>query len=134
MLGRGVHVSRQFLPRREFLGEVKLSWTRAALLTSEQLVESKSLYARLFSEAAAFLQETWERLIQKLDAVREGDKFRKQWSIREEFLPTIPAPDLSRFVRITADSSAVSSASPPCSGAIVNTAFALEELERLNKG
>jgi hypothetical protein len=134
VLGRSIQLSRQFLPRREFLAEVKLSWTRAGRLTVEQLVESKSLYARLFSETAAFLQETWEGLIQKFDIIRETDKFGKQWSIREEFLPAIPAPGLSKFVGITADSSAVSSASPPCSGAIVDTAFALEELGRLNKG
>lgn len=134
VLGRGTRISRQFLPKREFLEEVKFSWMKAARLTAEQMVESKSLYTRLLGETAGFLQETWELLIQKLDTVREGDKFRKQWSIHEQFLPIAPVSGLSGFGRPTADSSAVSSVSPPCSGAFSVTAIALEELERPNKG
>jgi hypothetical protein len=133
VLGRGIQTPRQFLPKREFLEEVKLSWMKAARLTAEQMVESKPLYARLLSETASFLQETWEVLIQKLDTVREGDKFRKQWSIHEHFLPIAPAPVLSRIGRVTADSSAVTFASPSCSGAFSVPAITLEELERLNK-
>ena len=134
VLGRGTQTSRQFLPKREFLEQVKLSWAKAARLDAEQMVESKLLYARLLSEAAAFLQETWEVLIQKLDAVREGDKFRKQWSIHEEFLPIAPAPDLSRMARPTADSSAGALVSPSCSGTVNVPVITPEQLERLNKG
>lgn len=134
VLGRGIQTSRQFLPRREFLAEVKLSWMKAARLTPEQMVESKLLYARLLSETASFLQETWEVLIRKLDTVREGDKFRKQWSIHEEFLPIAPAPSLPRTGRPTADSSATSLVSAPCSGTFGVPVITPEQLERLNKG
>jgi hypothetical protein len=134
VLGRGIQTSRQFLPKREFLEEVKLSWMKAARLTAEQMVESKLLYARLLGETASFLQETWGVLIQKLDTVREGDKFRKQWSIHEQFLPIAPAPVLSRMGRPTADSSAVSFVVPSCSGTFSVPVITVEELERLNKG
>lgn len=134
VLGRGIQTSRQFLPKREFLEEVKLSWMKAARLTAEQMVESKRLYARLLNETASFLQETWEVLIQKLDTVREGDKFRKQWSIHEHFLPIAPAPVLSRMGRPTADSSAVSFVSSACSSTRSVPVITLEELERLSKG
>jgi len=134
VLGRGIQTSRQFLPKREFLEEVKLSWMKAARLTAEQMVESKPLYARLLSETASFLQETWGVLIQELDSVREGDKFRKQWSIHEQFLPIPPAPVLSTVGRPTADSSAGSFVSPSCSGSFSVPVITLEELERLNKG
>lgn len=80
------------------------------------MIDSKLLYTRLLSETASFLQETWEILIGKLDTVREGDKFRKQWSIHEEFLPVAPAPFSPRTGRPTVDSSAVSLVSPACSG------------------
>jgi len=98
------------------------------------MVESKLLYARLLSETASFLQETWEVLIRKLDTVREGDKFRKQWSIHEEFLPIAPAPSLPRTGRPTADSSATSLVSAPCSGTFGVPVITPEQLERLNKG
>ncbi len=116
VLGRGVQKPRQFLPKREFLERVKLSWTKAAGLSAEEMIDSKLLYTRLLSETASFLQETWEILIGKLDTVREGDKFRKQWSIHEEFLPVAPAPFSPRTGRPTVDSSAVSLVSPACSG------------------
>jgi hypothetical protein len=134
VLGRGIQASRQLLPKREFLEEVKLSWTKAARLTAEQMVESKPLYAKLLRETASFLQETWGVLIQKLDAVREGDKFKKQWSIDEQFLPIAPAPVLSRTSRPTADSSAGSFISPASSHAFNVPVTILEDPERLNKG
>lgn len=134
VLGRGIQTSRQFLPKREYLEEIKLSWRKAERLTAEQMVESKLLYARLLHETSSFLQETWEILIQELDTVRDGDKFRKQWSTHEQFLPVAAAPILSRFGRPTADSSAVSLLSPACSGTFSVPVITPEELERLNKG
>jgi hypothetical protein len=134
VLGRGIQTPRQFLPRREFLKEIKLSWLKAERLNSEQLIETKSLYTRLIGEIASFLEETWEALIQKFDSIREQDKFRKQWSIREDFLPIAPAPALSMVGRPTADSSAVSSVSPSCSGAFTVHLPIKEEFWKLKDG
>jgi hypothetical protein len=131
VLGRGIQTSRQYLPKREFLEEVKLSWIGASQLADEQMVEAKLLYARLLSETASFLQETWEALIQKLDAVRETDKFKKQWSIHEQYLPIVTAPILSRAGRPTADSSVVSFVSPSYSATFSVPVITPGNLERL---
>ena len=131
VLGRGIQTSRQFLPKREFLEEVKLSWMRASQLTAEQMVESNSLYARLLKETTSFLQETWQVLIQELDTIRETAKFKKQWSIHEQFLPISPAPDTSGTGRPTADSSVASFVSPSCSGTFSVPVISLEEFKRL---
>jgi hypothetical protein len=134
VLGRGIQTARQFLPKREFLEDVKSSWRRASILTGEQMVDSKLLYARLIDEAAGFLQETWEILIQRLDTVRGGDKFRKQWSIHEQFVFVAPTSALSSSGRISADSSAVSLIAPACSGTFNVPVISSEDLERFNNG
>ncbi len=116
VLGRGVQTSRQFLPRREYLAEVKLSWRKAACLTSEQMIESKALYDRLLEETTNFLQETWVALIVKFDGIRGSDKFRKKWSISDQFLPVILPSTSAGMLRPTVDSGAASLISPACSG------------------
>lgn len=93
VLGRGIQVSREFLPKREFLEKVRLSWREAACLKPEELVDSEQLFSRLLDETSMFLQETWGRLICELDAVRVTDKFKKQWTLDERFLP-IAAPQV----------------------------------------
>lgn len=90
VLGRGMQVSREFLPKPEFLPKVELSWREAARLESEQLIESQELYAKLLSDCGSFLQRTWEPLIANLDGVRETDKFRKQWALNTRFPATAP--------------------------------------------
>ena len=90
VLGRGMQVSREFLPKREFLRKVRLSWREAARLKPEQLIESEELYSKLLVDCGGFLQGTWETLIVKLDALRETDKFRKQWTLDERFPAVVP--------------------------------------------
>ena len=85
VLGRGIRVTREFLPKREFLERVKLSWREAARLKPEQLIDSEQLYSRLLGEIAGFLQETWGALIKELDALRDTDKFKKQWALDKCF-------------------------------------------------
>jgi hypothetical protein len=93
VLGRGIQVSREFLPKREFLQRVQLSWREAAHLKPEQLIDSEQLFSRLLDETAMFLQETWGSVIDGLDAVRDTDKFKKQWALDQRFLP-IAAPQV----------------------------------------
>jgi hypothetical protein len=93
VLGRGIQVSREFLPKREFLQKVQLSWTEAARLKPEQLIDSEQLFSRLLDETAMFLQETWGSVIRELDAVRDTDKFKKQWALDQRFLP-VAAPQV----------------------------------------
>lgn len=90
VLGRGIQVSREFLPKREFLAKGKLTWREAARLKPEQLIDSEKLYSRILGEIASFLQETWGALIEKLDALRDTDKFKTQWTLDKRFLPIGP--------------------------------------------
>jgi hypothetical protein len=90
VLGRGMQVSREFLPKPEFLPKVKLSWREAARLKPDQLIALDELDANLLADCGGFLQGTWEPLIAKLDAVRETDKFRKQWALDGRFPLTVP--------------------------------------------
>ena len=93
VLGRAVGQSRVWLPKREFLKDVRNSWRKAASLNQAQLVDSRALYSRLGGEVTAFLQEKWQRIIGILDSIRECDKFKKQWKLEDRFLP-IGAPEL----------------------------------------
>jgi hypothetical protein len=90
VLGRGIQVPREFLPKREFLAKGKLRWREAARLKPEQLIDSEQLYSRLLGEIASFLQETWGALIEELDALRDTEKFKKQWALDKRFLPIGP--------------------------------------------
>ncbi len=90
VLGRGIQVSREFLPKREFLAKGKITWREAARLTRDQLIDSEQLYSKLLGEIESFLQETWGGVIKKLDALRDIDKFKKKWMLDERFLSIAP--------------------------------------------
>jgi len=90
VLGRRVGLDRQYLPKREYLDRVCSSWREAERLRPDDLIESEELISRLRRETSAFLQGTWEQLISRLDAVRNTERFAKQWALQE--MTSIPVP------------------------------------------
>ena len=70
------------LPRRAALDSVKLSWRAVARLGPDEFVDSRELYKRLLAEITTFLEAKWRQIIAALDAVRDGEKFKKQWALQ----------------------------------------------------
>lgn len=124
VLGRSIQVSREFLPKREFLEDVKLSWRAAARLRPDQLINSGELYLKLLGETGRFLQETWDTAIGKLDSIRDTDKFRKQWKFEERFLPINPPPIAASTAQtLTASGGAVLPSSPTAVMPVKNVSY-----------
>jgi hypothetical protein len=82
----------EFLPRLETLDEVKESWKKAFRLSPEQLVSSKVLLSDLRRVLIAYLRQNWAQIIEVLDQLREGGKFRK--ALKLDGLLPVGSPDL----------------------------------------
>jgi hypothetical protein len=121
VLGRRAGLERQYLPKRDPLKAVERSWRAAERLTPGELIDSDALFSRLRREIAEFMQEKWGHIIRCLDGVRESEKFKKQWALRE--LPPIDEPKVVPLVVQPLAASGVSwgsaTFSPTASGAMI---------------
>lgn len=82
VLGHAMDRGASQLPRRAALDSVKLSWRAVARLGPDEFVDSRELYKRLLAEITTFLEAKWRQIIAALDAVRDGEKFKKQWALQ----------------------------------------------------
>jgi hypothetical protein len=107
VLGRSTDRTREFLPKREALKGIEISWRGAANLKTEELVDSRELYEGLYQELTVFLGLKWAEIISALDENRTSSKFKRIWMV-DAYLPIKPPP-----LVVSASAVSTSSASSP---------------------
>lgn len=85
-IGKPLKLSREFLPKRDYLAQAEWSWRYVQGLDDSCFEEARALLCRLLETLSREISECWREVITAAEPKRGSTEYRKSFNLNDQDL------------------------------------------------